>query len=319
MKWGILGSGLRAHEIAQQIISNGHELISVASRNEKYASVMAQAFSEKTIVETYEQLLLRDDLDAIYVANETSAHFEYIKQGLERNHKIFCAKPICFNSSQYEQLMQIDGFLVQDLWTDWHPLITKLVTTLKQDRLGKLELMRANFNCYLNSGYKGWRLKSHSSGGGVFWDLMIYLVSIALKVHFGKLVICNADFQMNENNSPMMFDLLLEFEDSSKAHLTVSGLMDKSQPLIAFCSKGKASLEGSALDPFKLTLEPAKSKSQVIERGSENPARFSYLSFIRLLLSEPEYKLHRLETDHLMQTMFRIQEMTSPERNITSS
>tara|TARA_Y100000589_G_scaffold113653_1_gene107984 strand:+ start:1057 stop:2016 length:960 start_codon:yes stop_codon:yes gene_type:complete len=313
MKWGILGSGLRAHEIAQQIISNGHELTSVASRDEEHALVMAKAFSEDTTVENYEQLISRDDLDAVYIANETSAHFEILMQALERNHKVFCANPLCFNLSQYQQLMQSNGFLVQDLWTDWHPLITKLVAILKQNRLGKLEFMRANFNCYLNPGYQNWRLKSHSSGGGVFWDLMIYLISIALKIHHGKIVSCNTDFQMDENNSPMMFDLLLEFEDSSKAHLTVSGLLDRSQPLIAFCSRGKVSLGGSTLDPVKLVIEPFDSSSQVIERKSENPTRFSYLSFMRLLNSEPEYKLHRLDTDHLMHAMFQIQDTVSSE------
>ena len=130
MRWGILGSGLRAHEIAKQIKANGHELVCVASRNKEYASVMAKSFSEEVIVENYENCLSRDDLDAIYIANETSNHFECLKQALDRKHKVFCAKPICFNQSQYEELVQYNGFLVQDIWTDWHPLLSKFIAIL---------------------------------------------------------------------------------------------------------------------------------------------------------------------------------------------
>ena len=316
MRWGILGSGLRAHEIAKQIKSNGHELISVASRKKEHALIMAKSISEKAEVESYESFIRRDDLDAIYVANETSHHFEYLTQALERKHKVFCAKPICFNKHQYENLMQYDGFLVQDIWTDWNPLITKLMAVLKQEKLGKLELIRANFNCIVSPGYNNWRLNSQRSGGGVFWDLMIYLISITLKLNSSPISQINPNFQMNENDSPSMFDLLIDFEDLSKAHLTVSNLLNKSQPLLTLCSEGKARIEGSALDPFKLILEPFNASDQVIERSPEDPARFSYLSFSRLLSSESEYKQHRQDTEHLMNTMFRIQEMILSENNI---
>ena len=316
MRWGILGSGLRAHEIAKQIKSNGHELISVASRKKEYALIMAKSVSEKAEVESYESFIRRDDLDAIYVANETSHHFEYLKQALERNHKVFCAKPICFNRYQYENLTQYDGFLVQDIWTDWNPLITKLMAVLKQEKLGKLELIRANFNCIVSPGYNNWRLNSQLSGGGVFWDLMIYLVSITLKLNSSPISQINPNFQMNENDSPLMFDLLINFENLSQAHLTVSSLLNKSQPLLTLCSKGKARIEGSALDPLKLVLEPLNTPDQIIERTPEDPARFSYLSFVRLLSSDFEYKQHRLDTDHLMETMFRIQEMVFPKKSV---
>lgn len=316
MRWGILGSGVRAIEIAEQIRSNGHELISLASRNKDHASALAKSFSDKTVVETYGDCLLRDDLDAIYIANETCNHFENLKQALQRNQKVFCAKPICFDQSQYDQLMQLDGFLVQDIWTDWHPLINKLTTILQQAKLGKLEFIRANFNCIPNPGYKNWRLKSQFSGGGVFWDLMIYLVSIALKLNSDSISQIDIDYHMNENNSPLMFDLLIDFENSSSAHLTVSSITNQNQPLMAFCSKGRARLEGSTLDPYKLILESLTGPEKVIERAPENPTRFSYLSFMRLLSSDLEYRNHRLETNRLMQTMFRIQEMVLSEKNM---
>ena len=124
---------------------------------------------------------------------------------------------------------------------------------------------------------------------------------------------------MNQKNSPLMFDLLINFEDLSRAHLTVSGLTDKSQPLMAFCTKGRAIIEGSAMNPVKLIVESLDAEEQVIERGQENPARFSYLSFSRLLSSESEYKQHRQDTDHLMNTMFRIQEMVLAETNIENA
>ena len=45
---------------------------------------------------------------------------------------------------------------------------------------------------------------------------------------------------MNENDSPLMFDLLINFENLSQAHLTVSSLLNKSQPLLTLFQRKSA-------------------------------------------------------------------------------
>lgn len=305
MKWGILGSGLRAEEIARQIISNGHELVCIASRSERRANEMAGAFNAKA--QTYQEILSQSDLDAIYVACETSEHFATVRQAILAGHKVFCAKPICCSEDDYDELLSLNGFLVQDLWINWHPLIAKLTSTLKRAHLGKLECLRANYHSNIQPGYDDWRLNSQNKCGGVFWDLMIYLVAVVMKITERPITACDVHFQMNEKGSPNLVDLVLIFNEMQKAYLTVSTLIAANQPLVASCSEGIAILGGSSMNPVKLTLQALNGNTRVIERESENPARFSYLSFLRLLSSESELNLHRIETNLLMSTMFRIQ------------
>jgi len=305
MRWGILGSGVRAREIAKQISSNGHQLSTVASRSEAQAQAMAELYGSQP--DTYDGILNRKDLDALYIANETQNHFEVLMRAISSNHKVFCTKPICCSQREYEELKRLGGFLVHDVWINWHPLIAKMVSTIKNCKLGNLQCIRASYHSILQSGYQNWRLKSQAENGGVFWDLMIYLVSVATKLTGMPAIEIDVDFQNDENGCPVVVDLILKYEGGQSMYFTVSSLLNNSQPLIALCTEGSLILESSAMDPLALSIQPYEGALQKMQRDAENPARFSYMSFMRLLSSESEYKTHCRETDVLMNTMFEIQ------------
>ena len=305
MRWGILGSGVRAREIAKQISSNGHQLITVASRSEDQAHHMAQLYGSQS--DTYDGILKRKDLDALYIANETQNHFEVLVRAISSNHKVFCTKPICCSQKEYEELKGLGGFLVQDIWINWHPLIAKIGSTIKNSKLGNLQCLRASYHTILQPGYKNWRLKPQAQYGGVFWDLMIYLVSLATRLNPKPAMEIDVDFENDENGCPVVVDLILKYKGGQSMYFTVSSLINNSQPLTVLCTRGSLVLEGSLMDPLALMIQPSEGIPQKIERDIESPARFSYMSFLRLLSSESEYRAHSIETDCLMNTMFEIQ------------
>ncbi len=69
------------------------ELVAVASRDETKAKSVTAEFGGEA-VEGYEQLLARDDLDAVYVPLPAALHAEWVERALRAGLHVLCEKPL---------------------------------------------------------------------------------------------------------------------------------------------------------------------------------------------------------------------------------
>jgi predicted dehydrogenase len=58
-------------------------------------------------VKDYDELLKRDDLDAVVIATPTHAHFPMVKAALERGLHVFCEKPLTLDADQSTELAEL--------------------------------------------------------------------------------------------------------------------------------------------------------------------------------------------------------------------
>jgi scyllo-inositol 2-dehydrogenase (NADP+) len=58
-------------------------------------------------VKDYDELLKRDDLDAVVIATPTHAHFSMVKAALERGLHVFCEKPLTLDADESTELAEL--------------------------------------------------------------------------------------------------------------------------------------------------------------------------------------------------------------------
>ena len=98
INWGILGLGRMGMAFANAIEeTDNSKLIAIASKSGKKFKNFENL--------SYEDLIKKNDIDAIYIASLNNTHTELIKQISKEGKKILCEKPV---SLSLEDLIEIE-------------------------------------------------------------------------------------------------------------------------------------------------------------------------------------------------------------------
>lgn len=135
--------------------------------------------------ERFEEMLDREDLDAVFVASPTSMHVGMAEACLRRGLHLFVEKPLGVTGSEAEHLIPLvsDSGTVSMVGYCKHFIETfaKAREVLSSGLLG--EPIYFNSHMYVSQLFRsgtGWRYKKESSGGGVLNILATHLVDILL-------------------------------------------------------------------------------------------------------------------------------------------
>lgn len=186
MNWGILGCGGIAGKFARSVRAvDGAQLVAVASRTEGKAENFAKQRDVPFAYVSYEELVQRDDITAVYVANTHNFHYECVKLALEHNKAVLCEKPFTVNAWEAEQLVLLARarglFLMEAMWTRFLPAMGQIRTWLAAGAIGDIKQVRADFGFYAPRNPEG-RLFNPALAGGALLDAGIYPVSFASMV-----------------------------------------------------------------------------------------------------------------------------------------
>jgi predicted dehydrogenase len=186
IRWGILGCGRIAGKFATDLkLVVDAELIAVGSRTQQSADVFADNHQVKYRHDSYEALAQNPEVDVIYIATPHSMHYENTMMCLRNEKAVLCEKPFAMNAHQSRRMIALakqEGvFLMEALWTKFHPHYTKTLEIVKSGVLGDVKSMLVNF------GFKPTepvpkRLFDPALGGGTLMDIGIYNVFITLSV-----------------------------------------------------------------------------------------------------------------------------------------
>ncbi|MEX2606248.1 MAG: Gfo/Idh/MocA family oxidoreductase [Kiritimatiellia bacterium] len=186
ISWGILGAGGIANKFAEatrQVDACG--LVAVAGRTPGKAAAFAERHGITDAYESYEQLLARTDIDAVYVATTHNIHAECVTLALEAGKHVLCEKPFTVNAREAEALGALAKekglFLMEAMWTRFLPCMRQAMAWLKEGRIGEIRQLRANFS--FDRPYDPQhRLYNPELAGGALLDAGIYPVSFASMV-----------------------------------------------------------------------------------------------------------------------------------------
>ncbi|WP_371194008.1 Gfo/Idh/MocA family protein [Glaciecola sp. SC05] len=183
IRWGILGCGNIASTFAQSIGQvHGGELCACAAGEFGRASMFAKRHKIKKVHTDYSSLVADNSIDAIYIATTHNFHFEQIMLCLANHKHVLCEKPITINAKQARQVQlaaQKHNLLVLEaVWTRFLPAIEALQNVLKQEIIGNVKSLYANFSINLDISDEH-RLLNLDLAGGALLDLGIYPITMA--------------------------------------------------------------------------------------------------------------------------------------------
>jgi len=180
VRWGIIGAGIIAHKLADAVKQDPDSvLVSVASKTLS----KAQAFANSHDIEadkTYLDLVLRKDIDVVYVATTHNFHYENAKLALENGKHVLVEKPFTVNAHQAANLIELakakNCFLMEAIWVRFLPSIMRIKSLLAQGTIGEIKLFDISFGNIAPDMYRP-RLTNPSLTGGVTLDMGIYPIT----------------------------------------------------------------------------------------------------------------------------------------------
>lgn len=182
LRWGVLGCGVIANEMAAALELQGRHLEAIANRTRSKADAYAEKYGVPKVYDTFEELLADPDIDAIYITTPHNTHITFLRQALVAGKHVMCEKAITLNSEELacaNALAKENGVVLLDACTVLHmPLYKELARRAQAGDFGEVGLAQLNFG-----SYKEWdmnnRFYNPNLAGGAMLDIGIYALTVA--------------------------------------------------------------------------------------------------------------------------------------------
>jgi D-xylose 1-dehydrogenase (NADP+, D-xylono-1,5-lactone-forming) len=185
LKWGILSTArINRRFIPALRKSSRSELVAVGGRDLERTCNFAGCWGLGEAEPSYESILDRTDIDAVYIPLPNSLHREWTVRAARAGKHILCEKPLGVNRVEAEEMAAAAGengvILMEAMAYRCHPQFLRLMELLRAGAVGKVRLIRSWFRFTLTPGDNiRW---SPELGGGVLLDVGCYPVNFALAV-----------------------------------------------------------------------------------------------------------------------------------------
>ena len=83
LRWGVIGCGVIANQMAEALASVGRTIDGVANRTQEKAVAFAQKHHVKRVYDSIDDLLASDEIDAVYLTTPHNTHIIYLRKALQ--------------------------------------------------------------------------------------------------------------------------------------------------------------------------------------------------------------------------------------------
>jgi predicted dehydrogenase len=182
LRWGIMGTGNIARQFVQGLAGSTRTRAAVVgSRAITTAEAFATAHGVPVAVGSYDQLVDRPDVDAIYVSLPNSMHKEWTIKALRAGKHVLCEKPIAMNADEAREMFDVAGecgkVLVEAFMYQSHPLTHAVLKAVKEGAIGQVNVIRTSF-CYRTKRVEGNIRFDRPLGGGALMDIGCYCIGL---------------------------------------------------------------------------------------------------------------------------------------------
>lgn len=185
VKVGIVGLGWVAQVVHIPILSKltEAEIVAVCDRDKSRVRLVAEKFGIKALYTDVQHMLEREQLDAVLVATSTDSHKDVAIAALKAGKDVLVEKPIARKYDEAlaiaEAVKQSKRKLMVGMNHRFRPDTMILKSFLEAKDLGKVYYTKAAWLRKKNND-TAWLTQKEKSGGGVFIDLGIVMLDMAL-------------------------------------------------------------------------------------------------------------------------------------------
>ena len=181
IRWGVLSVSnhyrLRVHEQVRP--SKLASVVAIASRDGAKAAAEAARLGIPASYPSYEALLARPDIDAVYLPLPNHLHAEWVKKAADAGKHILCEKPFALNAGEAADAIgyaRSKGVRVMEAFMyRFHPQWASVRQIVRSGELGKIVFVQVQFT-FNNRDPKNIR-NIRETGGGAIMDIGCYALS----------------------------------------------------------------------------------------------------------------------------------------------
>ena len=244
LRWGVIGCGVIANQMAQTLALEGRAIDGVANRTRDKADAFAEKYGVGRVYDSIDDLIASPDIDAIYLTTPHNTHITYLRKALAAGKHVLCEKAITLNSDELDEARTIaaaHGVVLMDACTILHmPLYKELVRRVGAGDFGPVNLVQENFGSYKDYDMRN-RFFNPNLAGGALLDIGVYSITLA------RLFLESCPGEMVSLMSPAptgvdeMDGILMRNVEGQMVSITLT--MHSKQPKRAMISADKAYIE----------------------------------------------------------------------------
>ena len=176
-RWSLIGPARR---------TLGVEVIAIAARDRGRAALYARHHGIPRVHDSYDELLLDDRVDAVYIALPAALHARWAIAAIRSGKHVLVEKPFASNADAARLIETADAaahvIVMEAYHSAYHPIHARLRTLIDDGMLGEIEHASASFHPAVQPGSDiRW---NPALGGGALLDIGYYPVRM-LRELFG--------------------------------------------------------------------------------------------------------------------------------------
>lgn len=251
------------------------EIAGVCDIDRSKTRFIAEKYNVKNAYTSIDEMLDTVDADCLVVTSPTSLHHEQAIKGLKKGLNVLVEKPLARNyeeaSSIVDAAKKAKKLLMVGMNNRFRPEVMMQESFVSAGEIGEVFYIKTGYLKKRSTAEK-WSVKKTESGGGVFMDLGIVVLDIALwmmkfpKIKSVTAVNFNHSFKDVEDSS----FVLLRFENGSTVSIETSWTLHRANDMFYCNVYGR---EGStSINPLRIYKNMHETLVNVTPVKIEKPA-----------------------------------------------
>jgi predicted dehydrogenase len=194
MRFGIIGCGHFAERAIMPAIraADGAELVAIQKRDIAAARALADSAGIPVACSTPEELVSRDDIDAVFIASANSAHAPETVLAARHGKHVIVEKPMALTVAESEMMIRecyaagvalMVGHMVR-----LSPAVERVRQIVLSGRYGPPVFARADFVYDMRGTKRAWLTDARVAGGGPVYDIGVHCLD-TLRYVLGQEVV----------------------------------------------------------------------------------------------------------------------------------
>lgn len=181
-RFAVMGAGHISHKFCDAVsLIDECEITAIASRDLKKARKVAHKYGIAAAYDSYEQMLIDEKPDAVYISVTTNAHYDLAMLCMAHDTPILCEKAMFRSACEAEDVFRHSKeqgiFAMEAMWSLFLPNIRQARQWIEEGKIGDITLGRFDIGFQAEKNPKN-RFYNPDLGGGACYDILVYAYDI---------------------------------------------------------------------------------------------------------------------------------------------
>ncbi len=224
------------------LLAGGACVCAVASRNADKANDFAVRHGIEKFYGDYEEMLIKEKPDGVYIGIVTSRHYDITMMCLKNRIPVICEKAMFTNSEQamrcFSYAKTQNTFCMEAMWSRFLPAIVQAKKWVDEGRIGKVGYIQCN-NGRVCPKEDNNRFYSKELGGGAAYDLLVYAYELSAFMHRGETVFQKSLTLFAHTGVDAQEQVILKYADEVMVSVAASITTQLDEKLVICGDKGR--------------------------------------------------------------------------------